>query len=63
MSSSEEFTVEHEEEDVGTSTPAASRARAARISRRLTQKMAHTTAEMVQRQDPDSDKEYNLWEE
>ena len=42
MSSSEEFTVEHEEEDrssgedVGTSTPAASRARAVRISRRLT---------------------------
>ena len=69
MSSSEEFTVDHEEEDrsggedVGTSTPAASRAGAARISKRLTRKVARTTAEMVQRQDPDSDEEYSSWEE
>ena len=69
MSSSEEFTVEHEEEDrsdgedVGTSTPAASWARAARISRRLTRKVARTTAEMVRRQDLDSNEEYSSWEE
>ena len=69
MSSNVEFTVQHEEEDryggedVGTSTPAASRARAARISRRLTRKVARTTVETVRRQDPDSDVEYSSWEE
>ena len=69
MSSSEEFTVEHEEEDrsggedVGTSMLAASWACAARISRRLTRKVACTIAEMVQRQDPDSDEKYSSWEE
>ena len=69
MESSEDFTMEHEEEDrsggedVGTSTRAASQTRAARISRRLTWKVACTTVEMVQRQDPDSNEEYSSWEE
>ena len=55
MASSEEFTVEHEEEDrsggedVGTSTHAASQGCAAGISRRLTCKVARTTADTVQR--------------
>ena len=67
--SSEDFTVEHEVEDksegedVGTSTPVASRARAARISRRLGLKVARTTVEAAQRQEPNSDVEFSSWEE
>ena len=69
MASNKEFTVEHEEEDrsggedIGTSTPTISRDRATRISRRLTRKVARTTAEAVQRLDPNSDEEYSLWKE
>ena len=69
MASSEDFSMEHEEEDrsggedVGTSTPAASRARAARISKRLTRKVARTTAERARKEDPNSDKEHSSWEE
>ena len=69
MSSSEEFIVEHEEEDrfggkdVGTSTPAASRARAAWISMSLARKVARTTAETVRRQDPNSNEECSSWKE
>ena len=69
MASSEDFSMEHEKEDrsvgedVGTSTPAASRARAARISRRLTRKVARTTVERARREDPSSDEEHSSWEE
>ena len=69
MESSEDFTVEHEEEDksggedVGTSTRAASWTQAARISRRLTQKVAHTTTERARREDPGSEEEYSSWEQ
>ena len=69
LGSSEDFSVEHEAEDrsegedVGTSTPVASQARATRISRRLGRKVARTTVEAVQRQEPNSDAEYSSWEE
>ena len=68
MESSEDFTVEYEEEDrsggedVGTSVRAASRTRVARISRRLTQKVARTTTERARRGDPSSEEEYSSWE-
>ena len=68
MESSEDFTVEHEEEDrsggedVGTSTHAASRTQAARISRRLTRNVARTTAERARKEDPSSKEEYSSWE-
>ena len=55
MASSEDLTVDHvavdrsEGEDVTTSAPATSRARAARILRRLSHKVACTTAAVAQR--------------
>ena len=69
MASSEDFSVDHEEEDrssgedVGTSARVASRTRAARISRRLTRKVACTTAERARREDPNSEEECSSWEQ